>query len=219
MKLEIIVCLLCFVSLTNAYSYKRRKNCVKRPLPFPPTYHYYRPRFPPMPFPRWPQWNVPAPTPVALKFFEIGGQPAPGNDQILPLFPQPQPPIDVKPVIPDNSGPVIVDPVNPVIEDSGPLRGDLAPGRDIVPPVLNGKPCNAMSNNCAIGEVCMYIDQSVGNSFVCPSATAVSCTCQPGCRHGDLFISLGNTVSVDQCGSKCSCLSLYGTVSCDKKAC
>ena len=98
-----------------------------------------------MPYPRWPQWNIPAPTPVDMKYFEFTGQPLTDNGgQNLPLFPQPQPPIDTKPIIPDIAGPVIVNPVDPVIEDSGPLRGDLAPGRDIGPPPKIGKPCNAM---------------------------------------------------------------------------
>ena len=148
MKMQITFLVLCFLALTNAYSYKRRKNCVKRPMPFPPTNHYYRPQFPlprPMPYPRWPQWNIPAPTPVDMKYFEFTGQPLTDNGgQNLPLFPQPQPPIDTKPIIPDISGPVIVNPVDPVIDDSGPLRGDLAPGRDIGPPPKIGKPCNAM---------------------------------------------------------------------------
>lgn len=118
---------------------------MKRPMPFPPTVHYYRPQFPqPMPFPRWPQWNIPAPSPMDLTFFENIEQPIVDPGQNLPLFPQPQPPIETKPIIPDNSGPVIINPVDPVIDDSGPLRGDLAPGRDIGPPPKIGKPCNSM---------------------------------------------------------------------------
>lgn len=147
MKLQITILVLCLFSLTYAYSYKRRKNCVKRPMPFPPTVHYYRPQFPlpqPMPFPRWRQWNIPAPSPMDLTFFENIEQPIVDPGQNLPLFPQPQPPIETKPIIPDNSGPVIINPVDPVIDDSGPLRGDLAPGRDIGPPSKIGKPCNSM---------------------------------------------------------------------------
>lgn len=148
MKIQITVFVLCLLSITNAYSYKRRKNCVKRRLPFPPTYHYYRPQFPPlrpMPQPQWPIWNVPAPTPVDMRFYEVVGQPIRGDiGQTLPVFPQPQPPIDTKPIVPDNSGPVIVNPVKPVIEDSGPLRGDIAPTRDTMPPAGIGKPCNAL---------------------------------------------------------------------------
>ncbi|XP_069125742.1 uncharacterized protein [Argopecten irradians] len=71
------------------------------------------------------------------------------------------------------------------------------------------------SRGCASGEECVFADQ-----WQCPDwIPNLNCQCRQGCRHQNTFIPFGQTVIVDKCGNKCSCLSVYGSPECSYESC
>lgn len=61
---------------------------------------------------------------------------------------------------------------------------------------------------CQIGHEC-----TENNTWLCPDdAPGTDCQCTQGCREGQMFIPLGESFYVDECGSVCSCFNLYGKV-------
>ncbi|XP_062603481.1 mucin-2-like [Saccostrea cucullata] len=68
---------------------------------------------------------------------------------------------------------------------------------------------------CKIGQEC-----TKNNTWLCPTAvTGTNCQCTQGCRVGNLFIPLGESYQLDECGSVCSCFNLYGKAECHRLRC
>lgn len=61
---------------------------------------------------------------------------------------------------------------------------------------------------CKIGYEC-----TEKSSWLCPrDKPEINCQCSQGCRVGQMFIPLGESYYLDECGSFCSCFNLYGKV-------
>ncbi|XP_061169054.1 mucin-2-like [Saccostrea echinata] len=91
------------------------------------------------------------------------------------------------------------------------------------PPVTTATPASTTTEGlkicqetyCKIGQEC-----TENNTWLCPTDVAgTNCHCTQGCRVGNMFIPLGESYHLDECGSVCSCFNLYGKAECHRLRC